>query len=513
MHVRRIGRRQLLVGAGGFTLGLPCLTSLMPQSRAANPPGSVRRLLAITSHHGGAWAENTFPEQAALTDFSELFAGHTIGRGDLVADPVGDDVVVSNMFTAPSSVLTPQLLSKLNVMAGLDIMYYLDHHRGAFLGNFDARAFFFEGSSPGELIPSIDQVLAWSDKFYPTLDGVLTRSLHLNRSTSWGFTDPTNASGEIVEVPAAPSALAAFDQIFVPDGDPEFEARRARREFVVDKVHASYQALRTGAHGDASRLSASDRVRLDEHLERIFELEHKITTLVACGDLDPPAEDVAPGHPGISNVSADIGAAITAHGIYNDVIVAGVMCGTTRIATVHVRHMFSDVFTDYFNWHNEVEHLCQDDAVAQDRMVASQRRVFEHVFLDLATKLDVDEGDGTTYLDNSLLMMCPQFGCRTHWSDSLPIVTAGSAGGHFSTGNFVDYRNHDADSLGGGGYRRPGIAYNQFLANVLQAMGLEPEDYERGGIPGYGVPTVRSQDLHPEHILASASEPLPFIAG
>jgi hypothetical protein len=354
-------------------------------------------------------------------------------------------------------------------------------------------------------------VLAWSPAFYPSLDGILTRSLHLNASLSWAHSDPAGGSGEIVQVPAAPSSLAAFQQIFVPGDDPEFLAMKARREFVVDRVHDNYVALRDGAFGDGARISRQDRIRLDEHLERLYELEHRITTLVSCGDIGEPTEDVGEYHEGISRTSADVGAAITAHGLYNDVIVAAMMCGTTRIATVFVSHMFHDAFTDFYDWHNEVEHLAESDPLAQTRMHESYRNAFEHVFLDLATKLDVDEGDGTTYLDNTLMMMCPQFGCRTHWSDSIPVITAGSAAGGLRTGNYVDYRNHAGASLGAGGYRRPGVSYNQFLGTVMRALGLQPADYERNGIPGYGVTNVSDAQAWPARVHDAAGDFLPFL--
>ncbi len=514
LRLRKIGRRHFLVGAAGFTLGVPLLNSLVRESSARAGSRPPPRLVGIATHHGGTWAENAFPATTTLTESLELFPGHAVGRGDLVATTDGANAVLSRMLTAPSAVLTPAMVAKLNVMAGLDIAYWLNHHSGAFFGNYDARDFVFEGSEVGEQIPTIDQVLAWSPKFYATLDGILVRSLHLNSSVSFGFADPANKAGEIVRLPPAPSSLAAFSQIFVPGDDPAFLAMRERRKFVVDRVHENYRALRDGTSGDAARISQQDRIRLDQHLERLFELEHKVTTLASCGDIEPPSEDVGQYHEGISRVSGDVAAAIRAHALYNDVIVAAIMCGTTRIATVSVSHMFHDAFGDYADWHNEVEHLCQADAVAQTRMYSSHRNMFEHVLLDLATKLDVEEMDGFTYLDNSLLMMVPQFGCMTHVHDSIPVISAGSASGGLRTGNFVDYRNHNGSALyfqDQGGYRRPGLAYNQLLATVMQAMGLEPNDYERNGIPGYGVTNVVDSAAWPSHVLASASEFLPFL--
>ena len=39
---------------------------------------------------------------------------------------------------------------------------------------------------------------------------------------------------------------------------------------------------------------------------------------------------------------------------------------------------------------------------------------------------------------------------------------------------------------GAGGKQTPGMLYNQFLASVLQAMGMPPTEFERWGPKGYG---------------------------
>ena len=83
----------------------------------------------------------------------------------------------------------------------------------------------------------------------------------------------------------------------------------------------------------------------------------------------------------------------------------------------------------------------------------------------------------------------------THDPLSLPVVTAGSAAGFFRTGRSIDYRrvgNQDSrfQPLVDAEVTYAGVLYNQFLANVLQAMGLRPREFERWGHKGYGVPKV-----------------------
>jgi hypothetical protein len=144
------------------------------------------------------------------------------------------------------------------------------------------------------------------------------------------------------------------------------------------------------------------------------------------------------------------------------------------------------------------------------------------VYLDLVRKLDaIEEADGKSFLDNSLVMWSQESGALTHEPISLPIITAGGAAGHFSTGNYVDYRNRANKDLHAP--RIPGILYNQYLANVLQSMGVPPAEYEVNGEKGYGLTYRNSEyagisaDSHlrawPDRLLNDASKPLPFLVG
>jgi hypothetical protein len=122
------------------------------------------------------------------------------------------------------------------------------------------------------------------------------------------------------------------------------------------------------------------------------------------------------------------------------------------------------------------------------------------VFLDMATRLDVEEAPGMTYLDNSLLVWSQESGMSTHDPVSVPLVTAGSAAGFLRTGRLLDYRragHPDSvfDPQADGYLLYAGLSYNQFLASVLQAMGLTPADFERWGHRGYGYPLVSPPDF------------------
>jgi hypothetical protein len=131
-------------------------------------------------------------------------------------------------------------------------------------------------------------------------------------------------------------------------------------------------------------------------------------------------------------------------------------------------------------------------------------------------KLDVPEADDKTILDNSLVWWVQESGFSTHDPISMPIVTAGSAGGYFKTGYAVDYRRLGGSKWNNAEY--PGILYAQWLANVLQSMGVPKSEYHLNPTDkGYGV-NWRQPDwggntaqLWPDSVFNMADDKLPFI--
>ena len=98
----------------------------------------------------------------------------------------------------------------------------------------------------------------------------------------------------------------------------------------------------------------------------------------------------------------------------------------------------------------------------------------------------------------------------------MPVVTAGSAAGVLETGNFVDFRNRNNMELAHG-YSpeheslRPGLPYQRWLGNVLNAVGIPSSEFERPGEHGYGDNVNPNTDAMPTSHMDDASLPLPVI--
>lgn len=508
----KITRRQVLRGAAGFTLALPFLPSLVDDREASAGPAPYAKnpfFVAFATDHGGIWGANMFPADATLTEKSS-YGGHEIRRGALELGAVGSKVGVCPVLSGASDRLTPALLAKLNVMRGLDIPFYIAHNTGAHVGNYARN----DGNGDdgkhvqGFPRPTIDQVMAWSSSFYPDLSAVLLRSMTIGGSRmSYGWSSPGTKTGTIDEIGAERSSLALFNKIFVPPSDPA-----EKRPLIVDRVFEDYQRLRSGNR----RLSTGDKQRLDDHMDRLKELERKLNVQVSCGDVIPPTADSRP-----LIDESDYGINPMKHRefytLMNDVIVAAFVCGTSRIATV----MASEIFSAYSgDWHQDIAHHAHRPGGEEQKTIADAHQYFfEEVFLDLAAKLDaVDMGNGVTLLDNTLITWSQESGAYTHDNQSMPVVTAGSAAGYFKTGNYVDYRNLGS-VVNGGGYEgslevtHAGLSYSQWLGSILQAMGLPRAEFEQDGVGGYGYHYVGNDytDNYDAKVFQSMSDILPFL--
>jgi hypothetical protein len=491
-------RRRVLCGAGGFTLALPFLPSLASRAFCAEAiPKRDKYFVSMGTAHGGIWGANMYPAQNTLNTKMPLFPGHEISRGPLKRVIEGADAYLSPVLRSTSVRLTDRIVSKMNVLRGFDIPWYIAHNTGGFLGNFADCLGSGGNTNP---MPTIDQVMAWSPAFYRSTNGIKVRSMVVGQKTgfnahSWSYSNPTEKSGKIQALDVEGSSLAMFNKIFVPAGTPV----PLQRKPIVDRVIENYRLLRNSNR----RLSAQDKRRLDDHMSRLSEVQRAVndTTPRSCGNVSKPNADS-------SNANSK-----TRYGLFNDVIAAAFACGTSRIAIVNI----GDNFSNYGgSWHQDIAHQWGTPG-PQQTLTEALRATFDATFLDLALKLDVPDATGVTYLDNTLMHWTQESGQGTHDNMSMPVVTAGSAAGYLNTGLYCDYRNQTKfsdfpyDKEGGPTFQ--GLLYRQWLATLLQAMGLTPSEYERAGVKGYADPFVDGgwAKRYVPGVLEAAGDVVPFV--
>jgi hypothetical protein len=523
-----INRRMVLRGAAGFTLALPFLPSLVAKEAKAAPVTARPRLFWFGTDHGAAFDSNMFPPDAMLTNQATFIPGHLVTSGTLAASSSGTSASLSPILSASSATLTPKLVGKMNVLRGLDVPFYIAHNTGLHLGNYarnDNNGDDGTNVSKAGMRPTIDQIMANSASFYTSADlgSTKARSMVINpgRALSWAFSNPAQGVQSTVQnVQGTSSSLKLFNSIFNPSA-----AGPKTRAPIVDKVLANYNSLRQSN----TRLSAADGMRLDTHIAMISQLQASLTASLACATPATPTDD-ASNHTALSKTDAAIEGQLWA-----DVVAAAFACEASRIGVFG----WGDTsrFSDYAgsNWHQDVAHqwfLPQQ----QGWLTQSYQGVFEQVFLYLAAKLDsLTDVDGRTVLDNTLMAWSQECCMSTHDSYSIPVVTFGSAGGYFNTGLYCDYRKigetaakiQPSTAYVPGYTTYLGVLYAQWLANVLQAMGVAPSEFElwtdsSGNVQkGYGTAYLTDDGWTPPYdqhyqslsspYFTGASGPLPFL--
>jgi hypothetical protein len=478
-----LSRRQVLHGAGGFTLGLPLLPSLVPVRAWAADVALPRQpaFVSMMTFNGGVLDSNWYPSDAALTESVDLVPGHTIRQGKLARTLEGTDAVLSKVLRAPASDLTDRLVGKMNIMAGLDMPFGLGHSAGGNLGNYYDSTTGPKGEIKVSPSPTVDMWLAWSPSFYRNLAGIRQRIATCacdlqggGQGLSWYYADPQTKSGAIQKAEKQFDPVKLFNMLF--SGGGGVPAAAPGRPPVVDRVMESYRLMRNGSR----RLSVVDRQRLDDHMSRLAELQRSLAassmTATGCKDLRAPAT----GPTQVANLQRHM-----------DTIAAAFLCGYTRLANLAVGEFnFSSRKWDAPIWHNDITHnWAQPDA--QALLVEAYRNVFANAFVYLLRKLDVEEAPGTTVLDNALVMWSQECSEVTHNQTSVQVLLAGGAAGKMRTGSYIDYRNRTPNAMarayaGQVGQTYAGLTWNRLLATVLQAMGVPRSEYEKPGSYGFG---------------------------
>ncbi len=290
---------------------------------------------------------------------------------------------------------------------------------------------------------SVDQKIAehiGQDTPYPSLEfGVAIAGQEPLRVISYrGANQPNQAIDD---------PWVMFDRVFssvVPD-----ETERARliaeRSSVLDYVKDEITALN-------SRLPAEDRLRLDAHFTAIRNIERQLESLgrpcevPSIGErLDPWAKE---NYPQIGKLQLDM--MFQAH-----------VCDLTRVSTF----MWSNADSwQYFPWlgideeHHALSHLT--DEVSLGKLTSIAKWYTEQIAYFLGLLASVPDGDGTM-LDSSVVLWGNEIGeGSTHTHEDIPWVLAGSAGGHFATGRYLEYA---------------GVPHNNLLLSLLHAFDMTNE--------------------------------------
>lgn len=211
-----------------------------------------------------------------------------------------------------------------------------------------------------------------------------------------------------------------------------------------------------------SRMTASDKSRLDAHLGGLRNLEQQLSAVTnQCTPLTMP-DKFDPG--AMENYP-------TAGRLQSDLMLLAHSCDMTRISTF----MWANADSwQYYPWigineeHHELSHAGDDDQVSNDKLIQINAWHAEQVAYLLDKLAATNDVDGGSLLDNTILLWGNELGAgNTHTYKNIPWLLAGGTAGYFKMGRYLQFKDQP---------------HNNLLVSLCNAMGLA--DVTTFGIPG-----------------------------
>jgi hypothetical protein len=462
------GRRQFLRGIGGAIIGLPLLELTNGKAWASGPPGEGVRFITIFSHGGDIYHfGNGYPS---------WFVGANEAGSPLDWWSPPQTAETLSTLGPVHEALMPHL-DKLLIVRGVDNKAGYD--QGTYGGghSYCNVSVLTAGKISGDseesatsLGPSIDQVIA--ERMAARLGG-RTTPIHLlvdghhygspyfraSSQRQYGESNPRNAF------------VSLFAGVSGDDGpNPELLRAWEMKKSVLDATIDGFPAFQ-------ARLSATDREIVEAHLQHIRELEEKVLN-----QPEPSALCVVPSEP------EDTESAEVTGPLHVDIILAALRCGLTHVANLEI----ADILTPWapsglqvesgYDIGHSLHHMAGDvgpqgpysnqhDAWALEMKENRQWRIgLMKRLMDGLADPTFMEGDNTM-LDNSLIYYTSEFsrGVSHNARDGL-VLLAGSAGGYFRTGRYINYNTRwqqNPDTLD----YETNAATNNLYVSFLNAFG------------------------------------------
>jgi hypothetical protein len=404
---KALGRRTFLQGVGA-AVALPFLDAMAPAMSAA-PKAPVRMAMVYV------------PNGIIMNEWNPAAEGAlgTLGRVLKPMEPLKDDIL---------------LLGNLTHNGGRALLDGAGDH-GRCCGTYLTGVHVKKSLSDIHAGISFDQIIAnqvGGKMRFPSLEVGMEdgrQAGDCDSGYSCAYTNNLAWKSDTVPLPPTLNPRDLFERLF-GDGvilSPEARKRQAvYRRSILDFVNDSTRSLET-------RLGPSDRRKLDEYLSAIREIERQIETAEATNAQIDPKMDKPYGIP------ADFAEHFK---LMTDMITVAFQADMTRIVTFLVtREGSSRAYREIDipdGHHPLTHHRNQPDLIEKVTQINTY-----HVtqFAKWANKLkNTKEGD-SNLLDSSMIVYGAGLSDgNRHLHEDLPTMIAGSAGGAFKTGRYIEYR-------------------------------------------------------------------------
>jgi hypothetical protein len=398
---QHLSRRTFLRGTGA-AIAVPLLDAMVPVGRS--------------------WAQTASPR----TRFGCIYVPHGAIMERWVPTAIGRGYALTDILQP----LQPHY-DQVTVVTGLK--HALAYGSGATANHNRSAAAFLSGAfaKPGaraHLDVTVDQVVARAkgqDTPLPSLELMIEEpSLNCGDGLSCSYRDTISWQGPSSPLPMQNNPQVVFERLF-GDGatDTERRARRAQSLSLLDSVTAEAKALQ-------QRLPATDRLRMDQYLTDVREIERRIQR---AGDQLSSDVEVPPAPTGVPK---DVETHLK---LMYDLQVLAWQAEITRVSTFLTCKELSNAVYPKSGVRDAFHVLSHHSNIQENKDRYAQLNRY-HVGL-LAYFLDklksTPDGDGTL-LDHSVVLYGSGMGDGNgHDHTNLPIVVAGGGSGRLSGGQHV----------------------------------------------------------------------------
>jgi hypothetical protein len=406
-------RRTILRGAGGLVLGLPLLPSLQSREAIAGGTTTPPFVIFVDQANGVAseWQHSALgpePERFWPREYGPLDAANVEGRALAELSDYFDRLLV---------------VGSVN----MDSFDYQDGHARGYLQGLTARGPTgeYQEHADGE---SLDHRIGTE----LNEDGRESLFLYVGQDEA---TICYRGSGQRRSPLHDP--VQAYETIMGLDAG-DFAKLIARQRSVNDLVRDQMEAILVHP-----RLAAVDRQRIELHRDSIRDLENTLSC-----NLESDAEaELASRAAGYASDDGD--AVLEALRAHMDIAALAVACGYTRAVSIQIggggttryRNLDNGQLMENYHYvsHRRLSHdntgaLIPDSDLLHHYIDIHHARAFEHL-LDRLDQYVMP--DGLPLLDAGLAVWWNENAHGEHFSDNIPYVIAGSAGGFLRQGQYV----------------------------------------------------------------------------
>ncbi len=456
----RLSRRRLLGGIGALTASLTSPIWRAATAFGQAQPARAAKHLIILFSANGMIASEFFPGCSGANARSPNSCPNTAPDTPLTPASLGRILQPLSMYTSQMMVLKGvDMISTVSDMLGtMKMKPGGPHMKGP--GAMITGGSLLPGSFTGAGGPA-----GWADRI--SVDQTIAKRI----GTTTAFPSLEFGVRAIGQEPLRVISYAASNTPNLPIQDPQqmytkmfanknltpmqLSQLLTERKSVLDFLQSDIGVLQ-------SRLSASDKTRLQTHLDGIRAIESQLTnSAAAC---------TAPMTPAKMDVN-NIANFATVAQMQMDLMLLAQTCGMTHVSTFMFANADSWQFFPFCGVneeHHGLSHCSDSDSVSIEKLIKINIWHSQQVAYLLGKLAATIEPDGSKMLDNTLLLWGNELGVgNTHDYKNIPWLLAGGTGGYFKMGRYLQF---------------PNVPHNNLLVSVCNAMGLS--DVTTFGIPG-----------------------------